>query len=87
MSTETNLASSSVKKYTRAINTISKEMLSLKVINNKLTNMNKAELNQVIKVITLNNYFINKNTTGNNMYSRALIYFVQFNDERNSGTI
>lgn len=67
-----NLSSSSVKKYTRAVNTISNDMLGLGVINESLLNMGLTELDLSIVLILNNPQFIKKNTIGDRMYSNGL---------------
>ena len=75
------LSDSSIYKYKRAVNTISNEMLERKVIPKSLIDMNLVELDIAISVILNNEYFIHKNTTGNNMYSNALKQYRYFNME------
>ncbi len=67
-----NLSSSSVKKYTRTVNTISNDMLGLGVINESLLNMGLTELDLSIVLILNNPQFIKKNTIGDRMYSNGL---------------
>lgn len=78
MNINSKLAESSVYKYTRAINTISIEMLDKKVINKSLLQMNLCEVDISILNILNNEFFIKKNSTGNNMYSNALKQFRYF---------
>lgn len=70
-----NLSSSSIEKYTRAVNTISNDMLELGVINESLLNMGLTELDLSIALILRNPQFIKKNTIGNHMYSNGLKQF------------
>lgn len=70
-----NLSSSSVKKYTRTVNTISNDMLGLGVINESLLNMGLTELDLSIVLILNNPQFIKKNTIGDRMYSNGLKQF------------
>lgn len=72
MSAHTTLSDSSIYKYTRAVNTISKEMLELGIIKKDLLAMNLVELDLSIVLILINQQFIAKNTKGNNMYSNSL---------------
>lgn len=81
MRNNTNLAESSVSKYTRAVNTISNEMLEYGVIRKSLLNMNSVELGAAIMDISDNGYFIEKNTRGNKMYSNALKQYKEFIDK------
>jgi len=78
MTINSKLADSSIYKYTRAVNTISNEMMDKKVINKSLLNMSLVEMDIAILNILNNDYFINKNTVGNNMYSNALKQFRYF---------
>lgn len=70
-----NFSLSSIEKYTRAVNTISNDMLELGVINESLLNMGLTELDLSIALILSNPQFIKKNTTGNHMYSNGLKQF------------
>ncbi|KAF5065419.1 HNH endonuclease [anaerobic digester metagenome] len=72
MSTHTSLSDSSIYKYTRGVNTISKEMLELSIIKKDLLAMNLVELDLFIVKILNNEQFITKNTKGNKMYSNSL---------------
>lgn len=72
MHLHTNLSDSSVYKYTRAVNTVSNEMLDLKVIGKSIFDMNLVELDVAIANIFINPQFVKKNTTGNKMYSNSL---------------
>lgn len=81
MNINSKLSDSSIYKYTRAINTISNEMLEQKVINKSLLEMNLVELDIAIANILNNEYFLKKNSKGNNMYSNSLKQFRYFNCE------
>lgn len=72
MEKNTNLRESSVYKYTRAVNTVSNEMMEQNVINKSLLDMNIVELDIAINNIFCNNFFVEKNTRGDKMYSNAL---------------
>lgn len=72
------LSDSSIYKYTRAVNTISNEMLEEGVIYKSLLCMNRIELDLAIISILQNERFIKKNSVGNNMYSNALKQFRYF---------
>lgn len=82
MKNNSNLSESSVYKYTRAVNTISNEMLEQRIINKSLLNMNIVELDIAINNIFNNMFFIEKNTRGDNMYSNALKQYRFFVQER-----
>ena len=69
------LSDSSVYKYAHAVGTISKEMLNRNVISKPLGEMELFEIDLAIALIFKNEYFIVKNTTGNNMYSNALKWY------------
>lgn len=71
LQTHSQLTESSIHKYTRAINTISNEMIVKKVINKRLLEMNIVEMDIAIYNILHHNDFITKNTVGNHMYSNA----------------
>jgi len=81
MSINSRLSDSSIYKYTRAINTISNEMLEKNVINKSLLEMNLVELDISLANILCNDYFLQKNSIGNNMYSNALKQFRYFSCE------
>lgn len=68
----TALSSSSVVKYARAVQTISKEMCAQSVISKPLHDMSSFEIDIAVASIMGNNYFIDKNSRGNHMYSNAL---------------
>lgn len=68
----TTLSDSSVYKYSRAVNTISNEMLAKKVIPVSLFNLSSIELDFYLPIILNDESFKTKNATGNNMYSNAL---------------
>ena len=72
------LVESSIYKYTRAINTISREMFDQKVVNKSLLDMNLVELDIAILNIFGSEYFIEKNLRGNRMYSNALKQYRYF---------
>ena len=67
MTQKSGLSESSIYKYTRAVNTVSNEMLEEKVVNKGLLNMNLVELDIAISNILDNPLFIEKNTRGNHM--------------------
>lgn len=78
MSENSTLSESSIYKYTRAVNTISNEMLDEHIIYKSLLSMNRIELDLAIIDILQNERFIKKNSVGNNMYSNALKQFRYF---------
>lgn len=78
MSENSTLSESSIYKYTRAVNTISNEMLDEHIIYKSLLSMNRIELDLAIIDILQNEQFIKKNSVGNNMYSNALKQFRYF---------
>ncbi|MDD6488498.1 MAG: HNH endonuclease [Clostridia bacterium] len=75
MKQTTTLSDNSIYKYTRAIKSISKDMISIGIISKSLTEMNRAELDLAIPIILNNSEFIAKNSRGNKMYSNALKQF------------
>lgn len=78
MNEHSALSQSSIYKYTRAVNTISNEMMDEHVIYKSLLIMNRIELDLAIIDILQNERFITKNSVGNNMYSNALKQFRYF---------
>ena len=72
------LSDSSVYKYSRAINTISNDMIAKGVITESLLIMSALQLDRAILLILKDEDFIIKNTTGNNMYSNSLKQFRLF---------
>lgn len=78
MSVHSALSENSIYKYTRAVNTISNEMMDEHIINKSLLSMNRIELDLSIIDILQNERFIKKNSVGNNMYSNALKQFRYF---------
>lgn len=70
-----SLNESSVYKYTHAVKTISDDMLSEKVLNKPLSDMELYEVDLAIAVIFHTPSFIDKDTRGNHMYSNALKWF------------
>ena len=88
MKENTSLADSSIYKYSRAVNTISNEMNELGVISEGLLGMSVMHLDIAISLVLYNPEFIQKNKTGNNMYSNALKQFrlfrnIELSDEHN----
>lgn len=67
-----NISPISVGKYESAVRTISKEMMSLGVISKPLQEMSATEYQVALFLIFNNDKFIEKNSTGNNMYSNGL---------------
>lgn len=84
LSKSTKLAESSVDKYSRAVRTISQEMLDQKVISKPILEMDSFELDIAMALIAGNTYFADKNKRGNHMYSNAL---KQFRYYRNAESI
>ena len=74
----TTLSNTSVYKYTRAVNTISKEMLTRGVIPVSLFEMSMLQCDCYLPLILSDSHFVAKNATGNNMYSNALKQFRMF---------
>lgn len=74
------LGQNSIGKYTGAVRTISKDMLAAGVIDKDLVLMPVDELDAAISRILANEAFIQKNTTGNHMYSNALKQFRFFSN-------
>lgn len=80
------LSESSIYKYSRAVNTISKEMLEKQVIPCDLFMMSELQYEYYLPVIINNQDFINKNKTGNHMYSNALKQYRMFIKSMNNGS-
>ena len=78
MKENSTLSDSSIYKYSRAINTISKDMMSKGIICETLLEMPPLLLDRALAIILLDEDFILKNTTGNNMYSSSLKQFRLF---------
>lgn len=78
MNENSKLSGSSIYKYTRAVNTVSNEMIERKVLNKSLLEMNLVEIDIAIINILSNEYFLKKNSVGNNMYSNAIKQFRYF---------
>lgn len=74
----TALKDSSIDKYARAVKTISEEMVDQKVIAKALHRMSPFELDVALSTIMKNDYFVDKNTRGNHMYSNALKQYRYF---------
>jgi len=74
-----SIASSSIAKYAGAINTISKELIAKRLIDNHLYQLNDSVLAETAKIKYFSvQEFKDKDERGNRMYSRALIYYIQF---------
>ena len=78
MKENSTLSDSSICKYSRAINTISKDMMSKGIISESLLEMSPLLLDRALAIILLDEDFVLKNTTGNNMYSSSLKQFRLF---------
>ena len=75
MGQTTDLSENSRKKYAGAINTVSKDMMTLGIISKSLFEMKRSELDIVIPLILNNVDFISKNIRGDHMYSNGLKQF------------
>ncbi len=78
LAANTNLADSSIYKYSGAVRVISNEMLDKRIIAKPLQNMSPFELDIAILNILSDSDFIAKNTRGNHMYSNALKQYRYF---------
>lgn len=74
----TSLSDSSIYKYSRAVNTVSNEMVAKGVIPVGLFELSSLQLDYYIPIIFDNPDFKEKNRTGNNMYSNAIKQFRMF---------
>lgn len=78
MSEHRELSPATIEKYTRSINSISKDMIQINLIDKNLTDMSLVELDLAIALIIRNEAFIAKNKKGNHMYSNGLKQFRYF---------
>lgn len=78
MTQNTMLSDNSIYKYKRAVNTISNDMMEIKVIHKSLFDMNQFELDIAINSIFQNYHFIAKNEKGKRMYSNSLKQYRYF---------
>ncbi|SDO58254.1 5-methylcytosine-specific restriction enzyme B [Paenibacillus sp. yr247] len=77
------LSASSAYKYSRAINTISEDMIKIGLLERSLYTINSLhDLERGIERIKENEFFISKNSTGHNMYSVALEHYLNFLRDR-----
>lgn len=74
----TELSASSIYKYSHAVNTISNEMQQKGTIPVGLFDMSVLQCDYYLPVILKDSDFIEKNSTGNNMYSSALKQYRMF---------
>lgn len=74
----TELAESSISKYSGAVGTISKQMYQKGAIQKPLENMSLFELDIAVASIINDPDFIAKNTRGNHMYSNAIKQYRYF---------
>lgn len=79
----TKLGDSSIYKYSRAINTVSNEMISTGVIIKPLEYMEIFEIDLAIPIILKNPQFVFKDKTGNSMYSCALRWYRDYANSQN----
>jgi 5-methylcytosine-specific restriction enzyme A len=80
----TPIAQSSIEKYSGAINTISEELMHKGLIDKHLYEISDSVQAEKAK----SSYFsvkeyIEKDERGNRMYSRALIYYIEFLQSNN----
>lgn len=78
MNEHTSLSESSIEKYTRAVNTVSKDMLSAGIIKDSLFNMTLTDLDLAVALILVNPEFAAKNEKGKRMYSNGLKQYRYF---------
>ncbi len=81
MEQNTQLSHSSIYKYKRAVNTMSKEMMKANTIHKCLFDMNRFELDIGINSIFQDPKFIAKNEKGRRMYSNSLKQYRYFISE------
>ena len=81
-----------IKKYESAVRAVSKDMISIGLIDKELYSMSLIEYEIALEKIIRNEFFINKNTTGNQMYSnglkqyRSYLVFEEFNLDKDQYT-
>lgn len=75
LSKNSELSESSIYKYSHAVITVSNEMLNERIIEKPLTNMELYEIDLAIPLIFGSAIFMQKNVTGNHMYSNALKWY------------
>lgn len=78
MKETTSLSDSSIYKYSRAVNSVSKDMLDKGVIPTDLFSMSQIQVDVFVPMILADKDFVEKNRTGNNMYSNALKQYRMF---------
>lgn len=78
MKENTSLSDSSIYKYSRAVNSVSKEMLEKGVIPTDLFSMSQLQVDIFVPLVLADKDFVEKNRTGNNMYSNALKQYRMF---------
>lgn len=78
MRNNTNLAASSIYKYTHSVKIVSDEMYRKKVIPKGLIIMSAYEIDIFLPAIFSDNYFKSKDSRGRRMYSNALKHFRAF---------
>lgn len=72
-------AKKSGRHYSRAIETVSDDMMELKVLEKNLyLYTNELELVESVNIIFQNSKFLEKDRTGRNMYSKALNHYINF---------
>ncbi len=74
----TSLSESSIGKYTRSVNVISRDMMEINIIDKQLIDMNLFELDLAINKIFKNPQFILKDQVGRRMYSNSLKHYRYF---------
>ena len=78
MHSNTTLSENSIYKYTRAVNTISNDMVANDIISKSLFDMNSFEIDIAVGAILHDATFIAKNLKGKRMYSNSLKQFRYF---------
>lgn len=74
-----NISDSSVNKYLRAIRAVTKDMFEEGIIDKDLYHISSAlEFAKYRDKIFSNNFFIEKDTRGNRMYSVAMNHYLNF---------
>lgn len=72
------LSEASIYKYSRAINTISEDMIRLGIIDKNILFMSELQFDKYMPVIFNQEKFISKDKKGNKMYSNALKQYRMF---------
>ena len=83
LSLNCDISKSTIGKYKRAIRAVSKDMIEEGILQGDLYSISSWEKYESVKAeILANDFFIDKDTRGHRMYSRALNLFGEFLKKR-----